>query len=496
VIGSPYAARVSRSAVLAGLALGVALSTVGATNATAAAPPIVRNVSRRPANQAEAAVAVNPADPFDVVVASNIEFGYGIFVGVSHDGGQTWSRRVLGDRDRFGMACCDPSITWDDRGNLFLSWLAFGGGFNPNAIEVITSTDAGDRWSELARLRPPAPDRARTRAAGPGPRRAVIFAGTVQATGDEDAHGGGFVDQPTITSGHDAVWVIWDHDGWLQAAGAAVHGAGEVGAFQQPEDVPHTHGCTFGDIAIGPRGEVIQVCQRDVVGASPPTSRLRTNIDRDGLGKARGFTSGFAFATTNVSLFEPIRPQRSRTIDAEVGLAWDRSAGPFGGRVYLIFSDERPDGIRDTDTYLMTSDERGGSWTPPSVIEDAPRTQFLPRVALDPTTGSLAVGFHDASLDRGTGTYDTDHVKGDDAMYAITFSTDGGTTWTSPAFVSERPSNAEEAANQVDFGDYTGLAFGAGVAHPAWADNSNSTGDNPDGKVDEFDIYTAAVAAP
>jgi hypothetical protein len=31
------------------------------------------------------------------------------------------------------------------------------------------------------------------------------------------------------------------------------------------------------------------------------------------------------------------------------------------------------------------------------------------------------------------------------------------------------------------------------MAHPAWAENSNSTGRNPDGTLYKLDIYTAAV---
>jgi hypothetical protein len=59
--------------------------------------------------------------------------------------------------------------------------------------------------------------------------------------------------------------------------------------------------------------------------------------------------------------------------------------------------------------------------------------------------------------------------------------------------VSQGASNANDAANQVDYGDFTGLAFMAGLAHPAWADNSNSTGDNPNGALHAFDVYAAAV---
>jgi hypothetical protein len=44
-----------------------------------------------------------------------------------------------------------------------------------------------------------------------------------------------------------------------------------------------------------------------------------------------------------------------------------------------------------------------------------------------------------------------------------------------------------------DFGDYTGLSFFNGAFFPIWADNSNSTGDNPDGARGQLDIYTARV---
>jgi hypothetical protein len=60
--------------------------------------------------------------------------------------------------------------------------------------------------------------------------------------------------------------------------------------------------------------------------------------------------------------------------------------------------------------------------------------------------------------------------------------------------ISAGTSNAPDAHNGIDYGDYSGLAFYGGVAHPAWSDNSNSTGTNPDGTLKKLDIYTAAVA--
>lgn len=45
-----------------------------------------------------------------------------------------------------------------------------------------------------------------------------------------------------------------------------------------------------------------------------------------------------------------------------------------------------------------------------------------------------------------------------------------------------------------DFGEYTGLVFHDGWFFPIWADNSNSTGDNINGLLRAFDLYTDAVA--
>jgi hypothetical protein len=43
-----------------------------------------------------------------------------------------------------------------------------------------------------------------------------------------------------------------------------------------------------------------------------------------------------------------------------------------------------------------------------------------------------------------------------------------------------------------DFGDYEGVAFANGKFIAVWADNSNSTHDNPNG-ASLFDLYTAVV---
>jgi hypothetical protein len=111
---------------------------------------------------------------------------------------------------------------------------------------------------------------------------------------------------------------------------------------------------------------------------------------------------------------------------------------------------------------------------------------------MDPATGDLVAGWHDAQLDDGVGAYDTDGLQNTDAMYAMSFSSDGGLTWSLPQMMSDAASNARASKNAIEFGDYTGLSFAFGVVHGAWADNSNSTGDNPSGTLSAFDVYSAA----
>jgi hypothetical protein len=142
------------------------------------------------------------------------------------------------------------------------------------------------------------------------------------------------------------------------------------------------------------------------------------------------------------------------------------------------------------------SDDDGAHWSGGVRVNDDPtaNSQFLPKISLDQTTGNLAVVWYDARADLGVGgAGDTDGIANDDAQLWGAFSTDGARSFSSNSQISAGTSNAHDSGNGIDYGDYSGLSFVAGVAHPAWADNSNATGANPDGALHQLDIYTAAV---
>jgi hypothetical protein len=304
-----------------------------------------------------------------------------------------------------------------------------------------------------------------------------------------------FVDQPTITTGSGQAWVVFNAGGPMYATGAPVTGLGQIGQFFAGEIVPGTNNCTYGDVAIGPAGQVMQVCTLTESGQGG--GKLFVNVDPDGLGPV-GFGDRIFVAATHVGGFDFIPAQPDRSVDAEPGLAWDRTGGPHNGRVYLVYTLEQQNESDNTDVYLRYSDDNGTTWSAPKRLNDDGTTnsQFLPKIALDPASGKIAVVWYDARDDLGTGgSGDTNGLPNDDAQFWGTFSSDAAVSFSPNIQISAGTSNSHDSGNGIDYGDYSGLSFYGGTAHPAWSDNSNSTGTNPNGALQQLDIYTAAVRA-
>ena len=445
-----------------------------AATAIAKSTPLNVDVSQRHLNESEEAIAVNPTNPRNIVIVTNVghrEAGLtaGMFESVSFDGGATWTGRLIGNNDNLGDACCDPTLSFDAFGNLFMSYLFEA----ENQVPIALSTDGGLNFNVIARVVAP-------------PQ------GTPTKSGGDNRGLFRFVDQPTITAASGEVWVIFNAGGPLFATGAAVTGLGQVGSFFQGEVVPGTNNCTYGDIAIGPAGQVMQVCTLTESGQGG--GKLFVSVDPDGIGPAN-FGDRVFVTETHVGGFDFIPAQQDRSVDAEPGLAWDRSGGSHNGRVYLVNTKEIQNESDNTDIFVRFSDDNGATWSQGVRVNDdhTVNSQFLPKIALDQTTGNIATVWYDARNDLGAGgAGDTDGIPNDDAQLWGAFSTDG-TSFTPNFQVSAGTSNSQDSGNGIDYGDYDGLSFFGGIAHPAWSDNSNSTGTNPDGALHQLDIYTAAV---
>jgi hypothetical protein len=402
------------------------------------------NITKSSANNAETTIAVNPLNPNNLFADDT----YSVIGRYTTNGGATWQNSNL---SALPSSIGDVATAWDNYGNLFL--VQFGG--SNLKIAVGLSTNGGASFSLL-----------------------------YQTTSTKN-------DQPTVTvgpgtNGQGSVWICYTTSGNnLVAQGAAVTGLGLVGNFSPAQTAAAN--ADFGDIAIGPSGQVMVVYQNNTTTEGP--DNLTINVDTNGLA-AGGFGPASIATVTQVGAFATIPAQPKRLIDAEAGLAWDRSGGPHNGRVYLMYTDRPDTSSADTDIYVRYSDNGGASWTSPVRVNDDTfgngKSQFLPRIALDQTTGNIAVSFYDCRNSSGNNTVE---------VWA-SVSTDGGVTFSPNAKVSGGVSSAlvsAISATGFDYGDYTGLAFNAGAFYPVWADNSNSTGDNPAGANGNFDMYTARV---
>lgn len=433
----------------------------------------VSNVTTLQGSQTETSIAIDSHDPNRVFAASNDNSGRsasGMVVAASADGGVTWASDFLGDgSDGFPPSQGDPKVAYDPFGNLYVTYLTKT---SVRGVAVLLSENNGLDFRLLTVLQDPLDS----------------------------------ADQPSITVGPGrdglgaTVWLTWERGDEpfqiIMAAGAEVTGLGAVSAFQQRFVAPlHGDGQfrNFGDIAIGPKGEVVLSYARGIAGAPlEGPSQIVTQTDSDGLGPLP-FGPEVLVTDTKIGAHSPIAAQARRTIDSEGNLAWDRSDGAHAGRLHLIYTDAKeaigPNGLfADTDVLTRYSDDQGQTWSEPiDVAGYDTGSAFFPSIAIDQSSGNLGISWYDSVGPNAAQT-----------RYTATISDDGGVTWNRMAYaVAPGPSDASAATldprgfdNQ--YGDYTGLDFVSGILQPIWADNSLELEGNPDPR--RFEAASARIA--
>ncbi len=437
--------------------------------------PVPKNIdmSQSRGNEAETAIAISHTNPRLVTSVSNIESN-GLFHSWSSDGGRTWQHDVIATgSDSLTTACCDAQLASDDYGNIFMTYLS-----SSIAVKMAISIDGGATFQPLSFLTSL-------------PSGLPVYPWKSLANIGQTVSG----DQPSISTNNSSVWISWTaFDGSIQASGAPVTGLGQVGAFTAAQGIPgSTRFGDYGDTAVGPDGQVFVVYQNPTGGEGPAT--IYGALDPDGLGPA-GFGTPQVIQTTNVGGFDYIPAQSGRSIDAEAGLAWDRTGGVHQGRLYFIYVSEEPQESNNTDIQCRYSDDNGAFWSSAVRVNDDTGTnsQFNPKIQLDSTTGNIAVAWYDARNDLGdNGLGDTNGRPNDDVMIYTSVSKDGGLTFQRNKQLSLGASNDNDAQSGVDYGDYSGFAFHRGTLYFSAADNSNSTGDNPDGTLSHFDLLVAPL---
>jgi hypothetical protein len=400
-------------------------------------------VHPKSSNQSESSIAINPTNPLNLFAIANDASSSLLLANYSMNGGATW---MASDVTGLPRACCDAQTAWDSFGNLFVTYISRGG----EAIITIMSTDGGQTFT------------------------------VINTTS-------GNIDQPAIAvgpsnfgDGTGSVWISYENfdanfgHGAICVKGAVVTGLGAVTSFIAAKRAPgsdegllQSGPGNFGDIAVGPNGQVLVAYELPTQSAGP--AGLYVNLDPD------GFSGEFGeqvFVTyTNVGGFAPITPQPNRSVDAEVNLAYDGSGGPHHGRVYMVYTDRASLAERnDTEIYERYSNNDGLTWSDGVLVnDDGPtgKAQFNPAIAVDqsigtPSSGFLALTWYDG---RASPLNNSAEVWG-------TISTDGGQTFLANVQISTGLINAHASDSGFEFGDFDTMDFNNGTFYRTWTDNT------------------------
>ena len=321
-------------------------------------------------------------------------------------------------------AAGDPVATFDQFGNLFLTYL----GADLNNIVVALSTDGGQTFE-------------------------VLFEHSSGSPGRID--GKPKVDQPTVTTGpstdgNGSVWVAFQDrtSSSIDVLGARVDGLGaeNIGPVQVHAEIPGAGRAA--DIKVGPDGQVV------VVWEAPPdqgVKKIFSNLDPDGL-KDEGFQLEVFVASSQVGANGTLPAIPGGKTSIEANMVWDLSGGPNHGRIYVVYADvatalcENDEGplpagtdFSHTNICVTSSQDDGQTWDSPRLVnrESAAEStsRFFPSAAINPRNGVLAVGWYDTSDDQ------VNRVK---TRFYVAASNDGGKTFRSNVPVSLGSSDASD----------------------------------------------------
>jgi PEP-CTERM motif len=399
------------------------------------------NVSKLLGNQSETSIAINRLNTNLITIgANNLGPGSDLFLSYSNNGGATWNASSFNP-----TACCDTWMGADRFGNMYVSYLAGSASFN---TAIARSTDGGASYSVIANI------------AGSSDHPELAIG-------------------PGAVAGTDSIFVRDSTTGNRVISGTAT-GLGATSGFTTQTGLGSGN---FGSTAVGPGGRTAFTSMSPAGGIGPANMTVR--YDADGTGPGGYVTQ--STITTNVGGFRPITAQPSRTIDAQVDLEYDFSGGVYNGSLYMLYTQAANTTTNDTNIVFRRSTDNGATFSNELKINDdaSSMSQFFGRLAVDQKTGWLASVWYDA---RNSVLNNTVELWG-------TISFDGGLSWAPNFKISDGVTSciASTIGNDGnECGDYIALDFYDGNLVTAWADSSNFTLNNPNGK-NGLDVYFSKV---
>jgi hypothetical protein len=133
-------------------ARGSTVATRPNAKASASLKNIQMNTDTAPAlPQNETQVAINEHNPSNAVAASNDYINGGLWIGTTHDGGNTWHSQFINPQVPETRDFCtggDPTVVYSKRDRTFYAGtLCFFREHPRSGLHIIQSTDGGDHWT-------------------------------------------------------------------------------------------------------------------------------------------------------------------------------------------------------------------------------------------------------------------------------------------------------------------------------------------------------------
>lgn len=441
--------------------------------ATLSGSVTVVNADKVSGPQQDPTIVYNPTNPNQMfMVADNT--GNSLFTATSTNGGSTWTSQVrFTGSDGFPPASANPTAAYDSYGNLFVAYKREDTG----STEVLYSYDNGQTFHVLASL-------------------------------------SGIQSDPVLATGPGALWLGVQQNkktgnpASVANSGAVIYatkvsGLGRISALRRVASLS-TVTSIIDSMAVGPDGQLV-VAYQYATDLGPTVVYTRT--DPDGLGP-KPFGPPSQDVVSNVGTSTMITPNEITGISADASMAFDDSPDAYTGRLYMAYVGASSPDTDATVIDLVYSDNDGATWSSPVQVNDdtSPNSHFMPSLAVDPVTGSVAVTWYDSRNDNGIpGVGGTDNTANDDVQVygAVGSPAAGGVNFSNNFPVQSAYSNLMDDANldlagspvgydDNGFGLHNAVVFYNDKVVTAWADNSNSTGDNADGTLAFFDIYSGS----
>lgn len=388
--------------------------------------------------RSESSLAINPNNPLQIVSASkkfnNIQtYDFTLATEYSADGGHTWH-----DSSPLAMpgftVMTDPTLAWDDSGNVFLLGLP---GNNPpqwdaTGMVVYKSTDGGQTWGTPQMIH--------------------------HSPGDDKQWIAG--DSNPASPHHGNVYAVWDDTAGIDFARTLDHGTTWTGASGSAAGGVITSGSVYPEINVSDDGTVYIV--------SLAGSEIRLLVSTDG-----GNT--FAARTSPATGIWPLQAHLPY-VDGQFPVfpggtfrvLTDPTACVFGQTVLVAWSDYR-EGV--SRIYFSRSNDGGNTWSGPSgqplLTASIPSNfqHFHPQIVTDPN-GVIGCSFYEFGPKPSTYKIDV--------LMAQSF--DGGATFNHFT-VTDQPWNpaidapwSHGDANITFIGDYFGLDASVRGFYPLWTD--------------------------